>query len=109
MNEFNVMDLIKCDFIETEKYYLIPAHPAVGILYVTKANPTFISGQLRMRSNAGGRYPSKYLDMINEVFGSCENTIEVCSNSVSNKKHCFTVDINEKYQPDLVDDCQTLS
>ena len=64
-----------------------------------------------MRSNGGGRYPSKYLDMINEVFGSCENTIETCSNSVSNKnnKHCFTVDINEKYQPSLVDDCQTLA
>jgi hypothetical protein len=108
---FNIMSLIKCNFIETEKYYLIPAHPAVGILFVTKANPTFISGQLRMRSNGGGRYPSKYLDMINEVFGSCENTIEVCSNSVSNskEKHCFTVDINEKYQPSLVDDCQTLA
>ena len=109
MPSFNILNLIKSQIIETEQYYIIPAVPAVGLLYVTKKNPSFISGQLRMRSNGGGRYPSKYLDMIDTIFGPCENTIEVCSNYISNNKNCFTVDINEKYQPSLVDDCQTLA
>ena len=44
--------------------------------------------------------------MIDRVFGKEENTIEVCSGSVNGG--CFTVDINPKTNPCIVDDGQTL-
>lgn len=101
-----IEDLIKCPYYEAENYYMIPAHPAVGILYVTKSTPYFISGQLRMRSNGGGKYPSRYIQMIDTLFGHEADTIEVCSNSV---KDCFTVDINSAHNPSCVDDAEILS
>jgi len=66
----------------------------------------FITGQVKMRGNGGGAYPSNYLALIDSIFGSEENTIEVCSRTVHGD--CFTVDINPEHKPDLVIDGQTL-
>ena len=66
-----------------------------------------------------GRYPYNYLEMIENIFGKENNTIEVCSRSVksstrssslssSSASGCFTVDINAETKPDLVGDAQTL-
>jgi hypothetical protein len=104
----NIIDLIKCQYYEAENYYMITATPACGILYITKSTPYFISGQLRMRSTGGGKYPTRYIEMLDTIFGTCSNTIEVCSNSVSNK-NCFTVDINPAHNPSCVDDAEILS
>jgi hypothetical protein len=95
-----------------DKYFTIPTHPAKGVLYVTQNNPEFISGHVRMRGRSNGSYPHKYLEMTNALFGKEDNTIEVCSGRI--KKYyddngCFTVDINPKTNPDLVDDAQSLS
>lgn len=70
--------------IETSSrgYFIIPADPALGILYVNRDNLEFISGHVRVRGKAGGSYPYKYLEMIDAIFGREENTIEVCSYSV---------------------------
>jgi hypothetical protein len=57
-----------------------------------------------MRGTKGGKYPYKYLKMIDNVFGKDQNTIEVCSGS----GNCFSVDINPETKPDLVDDGQKL-
>lgn len=51
--------------------------------------------------------PYKYTEMINAVFGCDQNTIEVCSNSISNEA-CFTVDINPEFNPALVCSGETL-
>lgn len=63
-----------------------------------------------MRGKDEGRYPYNYLQMIDNIFGIEENTIEVCSRSVKGSKDspCFTVDINSDTKPDLVNDGQTL-
>jgi hypothetical protein len=120
-----VLDLIKCDFQilpaskmddANNNYIVIPAHPATGVLYITNNNPEFISGHVRLKGKDEGRYPYKYLEMIENIFGKEDNTIEVCSRSVRgiNRSHstsatpCFTVDINLKTKPDLVGDAQTL-
>jgi hypothetical protein len=87
---------------------IISASPATGILYITKNSLDFLSGHVRMRGKDGGRYPYRYLEMIDNLFGKEPNTIEVCSRSVSNNKNCFTVDINPDTNPDLVCDGQTL-
>ena len=92
----------KCLVDLGEDYTVVPAKPATGLLYITKGNPSFISGHLRMRGRSNGRYPYRYLEMINEVFGPEENAIEVCSNSISNSAAKFTVDINPDCKPDLV-------
>jgi hypothetical protein len=99
------------------------ADPATGILYITENSPFFISGQVRMRGRNGGRYPYHYLEMIDNIFGKEDNTIEVCSGSVRGKRiatteiqrqsqssssTCFTVDINPNTNPDLVADGQRL-
>jgi hypothetical protein len=111
-SNLNISDLIKCkhyDLAFDKKYIIILANPATGILYVTKNSPDFISGQVRMRGTKGGKYPYKYLKMIDNIFGEEENTIEVCSGcSGSVKGNCFTVDINSDTEPDLVADGQKL-
>lgn len=124
-NNFNVINLIKCkyDCISSitnhndkrgythsnnnhKKYFIVPASPATGILYVTENNPEFISGHVRLRGKDQGRYPYNYLEMIDNIFGKEENTIEVCSHSV--RGSCFTVDINAHTKPDLLTDGQKL-
>jgi hypothetical protein len=110
LNSVNVIDLIKSKDNPLTKYFIIPASPATGILFVTYNNPGFISGDIRLRGKDQGRYPYKYLEMINNLFGVEKNTIEVCSRSVRGSKEspCFTVDINPDTKPDLVDDGQVL-
>jgi len=81
---FNILDLIRCKFhhIITDNgvnYYVIPANPATGLLYVTEKNHGFVSGHIRMRGKNGGQYPYNYLEMIDTIFGKDDNTIEVCS------------------------------
>ena len=47
--------------------------------------------------------------MINQIFGYCKNTIEVCSNLVAeaqSKVDCYTVDINPAYNPSCVDNAE---
>ncbi|MGI8720566.1 MAG: hypothetical protein ACR2KF_08600 [Nitrososphaeraceae archaeon] len=87
------------------EYHIIPANPAVGILYVVNG---FLSGHVRLRAGTNGAYPYKYLEMIDTVFGKDNNTIEVCSGSVGSINASFTVDINPTNNPDLVTDGQTL-
>ena len=81
MNNLNILNLIKCKYTvhtdDTNKYLIILAGPATGILYITENSPGFISGHLRMRGKNGGRYPYRYLEMIDNIFGAEENTIEV--------------------------------
>lgn len=64
---------------------------------------------LRLTSlgKGGGQYPHHYLEMIEYVFGKEWNTIEVCSGNINGE--CFTVDINPKTKPCMVDDGQTLA
>jgi hypothetical protein len=73
------------------KYCIIPAHPATGILYITANSPDFISGHVRLRGKDEGRYPYNYLEMIDNIFGKEDNTIEVCSHSVKNLLLCLHV------------------
>jgi hypothetical protein len=85
--KFNILNLIRCKYDVTvdngnQKYYIIPAYPARGILYVTEDNPEYISGQIRERGKDQVRYPYRLLEMIDAIFGCEENTIEVCSYSV---------------------------
>jgi hypothetical protein len=92
-------------------YTIVPCTPAAGILFITKDNPGFISGHVRMRGKNEGRYPFHYLEMIDNIFGYEPNTIEVCSRSVPGGNrggHCFTVDINPDCKPDLVTNGETL-
>jgi hypothetical protein len=114
--KLDVLNLIRCryDTISgdgNQIYFAIPASPATGILYITQNNPEFISGHVRVRGRDTGRYPYKYLEMIDAVFGKEENTIEVCSSKIKEyyDTNCFTVDIKTASNPDLVADGQTLS
>lgn len=134
----NILDLIKCThYVRYDKKYIIThTHPATGLLYVTSASPFFISGQVRMRGRDGGRYPYQYEEMINHLFGTEKNRIEVCSGSIkgratatpnvvlsslkvkdslssvlnlsSSSSYPFTVDINPGLNPDYVEDAQRL-
>jgi len=135
LNNFSIFDLIKYKFHEEilssryldtnnnhKKYFIARAEPATGILYITENSPNFISGHVRMRGKNGGKYPYNYLEMIDNIFGKEENTIEVCSGSIkgietmaptsghesSATQSCFTVDINPHTKPDLVADGQKL-
>lgn len=107
---FNVMNLIRCPYDVLPKgspdTYVIMPKPLKGALFVTFENLGFISGQVRVRGKGGGEYPFHYLEMIDYVFGKEENTIEVCSGGVNGGS--FTVDINPKTNPRIVDDGQTL-
>ena len=108
---FNILDLIRCKFHHLvtnngPNYNVIPANPAVGLLYVTEKNLGFVSGHIRMRGKNGGQYPYRYLEMIDTIFGKNDNTIEVCSGNV--KGNCHEVDSNPNTNPDLVGDGQRL-
>jgi hypothetical protein len=106
----NISSLIKCKYIDLstlhKNYFIIPANPATGILYITENSPDYISGHVRLRGKHHGRYPFHYLEMIDNIFGQEENIIEVCSGSVMG--NCFTVDINPDTEPDLIADGQKL-
>ena len=99
------------------------------------ASQFFITGKLSMRGRDGGRYPYQYEEMINHLFGTEKNRIEVCSGSIkgrtldtgcilsslnvkdtlssvlnlsSSSSSPFTVDINPDLNPDYVADAQRL-
>jgi hypothetical protein len=66
LDSINVLDLIKCQYQTVQvskkeetnsKYFIIPANPATGVLYITSNNPEFISGHIRLRGKDEGRYP----------------------------------------------------
>jgi hypothetical protein len=112
--DLNVLTMVRCNYKiinGDQKYFIVPASPATGALYVTENSPGFISGHVRARGRENGSYPYNYLEMIDTVFGKEDNTIEVCSGMI--RKHgytnCFTVDVNPNTNPDLVDDGQILS
>lgn len=110
-SSFNLLDLIKCNHFshpEAPGYTILHAMPATGILFITKNSPYFLSGHVRLRGRNNGRYPYKYLEMIERIFGPEENTIEVCSQNSQFAK-ALTVDINPANKPDVVDDAQYLS
>ncbi len=112
LDNIHIIDRIKCEYtVRTDgnnnRYSTILASPATGVLYVTQNSPHFISGHVRMRGKDGGRYPFKYLEMIDMLFGKEDNIIEVCSGNV--KENCFSVDINPETMPDLVADGQKLT
>jgi hypothetical protein len=117
LNSICIIDLLKCNYeLRSDTNYLdVYAHPATGRLYVTPNSPHFISGHVRLRGKDGGRYPYNYLEMIDNIFGREDNTIEVCSGSVRGRVNgelfstCFTIDINPETEPDLVEDAQTLN
>ena len=120
----DVFDFIKCEYHKMpamkgdetdDKYRLMTAYPATGILYSTTNSPDYISGHVRLRGKDQGRYPYKILEMIDYIFGKEKNTIEVCSGSVKSTKEglstlfpCYTVDINPETEPDHIGDAQTL-
>jgi len=69
LDSFSILDLIECSYhvlpVSREentnsKYFMIPAHPAMGVLYITNNNPEFISGHIRLRGKDEGRYPYNY-------------------------------------------------
>ena len=43
------MNLLTGSNSNRKKYFIMPADPATGILYITENSPGFISGHLRMR------------------------------------------------------------
>jgi hypothetical protein len=107
LNNFNITNLLKCKY----QYYMSSSPPprpidsnnnnnkgrytystsncpATGILYITENNPEFISGHVRLRGKDQGRYPYNYLEMIDNIFGKEENTIEVCSRTAIFERFC---------------------
>ena len=104
--ELSILKLLNCNYLQLQSYAIVSAGPATGILYVTENSPQFISGHVRLRGRDNGRYPYKYLEMIDYLFRHEANTIEVCSNSI---KDCYTVDINPDLNPNLVDNAEQLS
>lgn len=93
------------DFLE---YWAYSARPAKGLLYITHGNHEFISGHCRMRARPNGAYPYHYIEMIDNLFGPDEETIEVCSGQFSDD-HVYTVDINPDNHPSYVGDAQDLA
>ena len=104
--EKGVLDLIKCKYSKIDEYYVIPATPATGIIYIIN---DFISGHLRMRGNTNGSYPYRYLEMIEAVFGKAEHTFEACSGNVKPNNNTTTADIRMVDNVDIVVDCQDLN
>jgi hypothetical protein len=80
--ELDVRQLISSYEILKNGYTAVSCSPAAGILFITKDNPGFISGHVRMRGRSEGRYPFSYLEMMDNIFGYEPNTIEVCSRSI---------------------------
>ena len=110
MEDIKILDLIKCDYHQLEDYTIVLAKPAKGVLFITKQSQYFITGDIRARGKDNGKYPYKYLEMIEHLFGPEDNTIEVCSNDMSLREaQITTVDINPDTRPSIVDDGQVLS
>ena len=109
------LDIIKSGIIRKpdvtfDKYSVYCLTKGVGVLYITKASPQLLSGHIRLRGRNNGRYPYRYKEMIDELFGSSTslNMIECCSGDVKAKSNLYTVDINKDKHPSLVCDAQAL-
>jgi hypothetical protein len=96
------IELNSTKYFALEGYRIIIPKPATGVLFEKNG---FLSGQVRMRGRGGGVYPFHYLEMLDYLFGTEKDTIEVCSGTVKNS---VTVDINPECKPDLVADGQDL-
>lgn len=82
-----------------------------GVAYITHNSPQFVSGHLRLRGKDNGKYPYRYKDALEELFGSCHQSgeeIEVCSGEVVANSKLITVDINPERNPTYVLDGQSL-
>lgn len=113
--KLDVLKLVRCsvhlvnDGLDEEGMYIIIPKPLKGALFVTRENPEFISGHVRVRGKGGGRYPYYLLQAIDHLFGVEYNTIEVCSGKVTGLiDGITTVDINPKNNPTIVDDAESL-
>ena len=113
-DKLRIRDLIKCrvnavnDGFET--LLIIIPKPLKGALFITRDNPSFISGQIRVRGKSGGQYPYRLTHALDYVFGFESNTIEVCSGKVTGMiDGITTVDINPKNHPSIIDDGEILS
>lgn len=114
--EINILSLIKCRYYplppspEPATTYIILPKPLKGALFITKDNPSFISGHVRVRGKNGGQYPYRLVQMIDYVFGPEYNAIEVCSGKVTGLiDGITTVDINPANNSTIVDDGELLS
>jgi len=107
----DVRDIIKAPWTPSnlDGYDTYAATPGTGVIYVTDNNPEFLSGHIRVRGEKNGSYPHFYTEIIDNLFGKDKRTIEVCSYKIKGTKNLFTVDINPDYDPDFVDDGQTLN
>lgn len=83
---------------------------ASGVLYITEDSPHYVSGHIRMLGKDRGRYPYRYREMREELFGSFsgKSIIEVCSGDVEPGFDIFTVDINPDKHPSMICDGQDL-
>jgi hypothetical protein len=108
---FRVIELVKTKYYSRwDSKFIIDASPATGILYITDDSPHFISGHIRMRGRNNGKYPFRYLEMIDTIFGRVgfPDAIEVCCGGLY-FMDAITVDINSELHPSFVDDGETLS
>jgi hypothetical protein len=107
-NDIDVTKLIKKTLIPHVEYLVTSAEPATGMIYVIN---NFISGHVRMRGRPNGSYPYRYLEMIDELFGKANITLEVCSGTVKADVHTETVDLHmgpNDEQPSMVCDATNL-
>lgn len=114
VNTFSILDLIKCPYFldPDNELLIIKPKPASGLLWITKSSPYFLQGRMTLRGRDNGRYPYKYLNILNHIFGAeSGKTIEVCSGLSFNYpiNSTITIDINPDNKPDIVDDAQKLS
>ncbi len=64
----NIISLIKCKYTDLptshKNYFIIPADPATGILYITENSPDYISGHVRLVS-----YPTQPMTILTFYLG----------------------------------------
>ena len=61
-----------------EKYMLIvPQIQLLEFCILLEIHPRFLSGHARMRGKNNGKYPYRYLEMLENIFSYEPNTIEV--------------------------------
>ena len=103
----NVGSLIRASpLLQHENYSIFDCHPATGIIYLAN---NFLSGHVRVRGKNNGQYPYNYKEMIDSIFGTANNAIEVCSNSIEGNSNLTTVDIRPDVKPNYVADGQDMS
>jgi hypothetical protein len=106
MKSINVEELIQTTKFPISNYKIIDCKPATGILYLVN---NFLSGHVRMRGRDNGKYPYNYKEMIHNIFGTTDNAVQVCSNSIVGDSSLTTVDIRPEVNPNIVVDGQDMS